>query len=112
MSTWAILGLLAIIVGLILLIVGLVYLGINISKNQNQPWWVWFLIILGSVIMVIGILLAVFGMRVVNPIQPQVGPAYQPGVVEGTFTPQSTYVQPAPVFTYTTPTGGAYPVSY
>lgn len=86
-STILIIGIVLLVIGLILLIIGIVIHQNNVQNNQGvQPWWVWFLIIGGIIVAIIGgVMMAFSATRKSAPPPIRYVPA-----------PQPQYAQPAP----------------
>ena len=66
-SIGIILSVCLLVVAIVLLIVGVVYFFIYSSNNPGQsspqPWWVWFLLALGIVLLIIGIIWLAWAAR-------------------------------------------------
>lgn len=123
-STILIIGIVLLVIGLIMLIIGIVVHQNNVQNNQGvQPWWVWFLIIGGIIIAIIGGVMMAFSatrksapppIRYVPAPQPQyvqAAPCWQPPKPCPTACPQPVYAPQgsAPVFYSTNPNAVAVP---
>lgn len=116
-------GIILLIIGIVMIIAGIIVHENNVSKGIFQPWWVWFLIVGGLVIGIIGGLMMAYSSTVKNmattvavasvpmvshqpcaqsyaqPCQPQQTVSYQQ------LPMQTVYTAPSPVqMTSTTPT--------
>jgi len=74
-TTILVIGIIVLVIGIIMIIIGISLHSYNVQKNNgNQPWYVWFLIIGGIVIAIIG----GFAMAFSSTRSKRIGAAYPP----------------------------------
>lgn len=74
-TTILVIGIIVLVIGIIMIIIGISLHSYNVQNNNgNQPWYVWFLIIGGIVIAIIG----GFAMAFSSTRSKRIGAAYPP----------------------------------
>ena len=67
-------GLFILFSGIILMVVGVVYYELQVSSNKPIAWWVWFLLSLGTVLTIVGLIMVYLSLR--HPPPPKPEPIY------------------------------------
>ena len=73
-NTWMIVGLILLIIGLAVLIIGIIVFEVFAQQNRLRPWWIWALMVGGTVVAIIGFVFLTWGFA-------QTGKSSQPIVL-------------------------------